>query len=227
MFLSGQVGLRPDGTLPQSVVEQADQVFANIGALLARTGSMPAHSSSSPCSLSRDGISKRCERPECKFMGAHRPASTAVFVAQLADPAWHVEVEAIAAKARNVGPRAGPRVGEPVMKPRGALTAAVVVAVLGAACGREALQPGEGFVSVPGGRVWYRVVGSGPRTPLLLVHGGPGREVVTFPLSPSSLTSVRSSSTISWAADGPITHRIRRCGESTDSSTNWPCCAPR
>ena len=60
------------------------------------------------------------------------------------------------------------------MKPRGGLTAAVVVAVLGAACGREAIQSGEGFVSVPGGRVWYRVVGSGPRTPLLLVHGGPG-----------------------------------------------------
>ncbi|MEK9135668.1 MAG: proline iminopeptidase-family hydrolase, partial [Bacteroidota bacterium] len=32
----------------------------------------------------------------------------------------------------------------------------------------------EGFVEVPGGRVWYRVVGSGSRTPLLLLHGGPG-----------------------------------------------------
>jgi proline iminopeptidase len=29
-------------------------------------------------------------------------------------------------------------------------------------------------VSVPGGRVWYKVVGSGPGTPLLLLHGGPG-----------------------------------------------------
>ena len=35
-----------------------------------------------------------------KHMGAHRPASTAVFVAQLADPAWHVEVEAVAARPR-------------------------------------------------------------------------------------------------------------------------------
>lgn len=32
----------------------------------------------------------------------------------------------------------------------------------------------EGFVDVEGGRVWYRIVGSGPRTPLLLLHGGPG-----------------------------------------------------
>ncbi len=37
-----------------------------------------------------------------------------------------------------------------------------------------ALQPGEGTIQVPGGRVWYRVVGSGHSTPLLLLHGGPG-----------------------------------------------------
>ncbi len=35
-----------------------------------------------------------------KLLGAHRPASTAVFVSQLVDPAWHVEVEAVAAKSR-------------------------------------------------------------------------------------------------------------------------------
>ncbi len=33
------------------------------------------------------------------------------------------------------------------------------------------LKDGEGYVSVPGGRLWYRVVGNGPRTPLLVVHG--------------------------------------------------------
>lgn len=32
----------------------------------------------------------------------------------------------------------------------------------------------EGFVEVPGGKVWYRVVGSGSRIPLLTLHGGPG-----------------------------------------------------
>jgi|1185.fasta_scaffold109658_1 proline-specific peptidase len=33
------------------------------------------------------------------------------------------------------------------------------------------LKDGEGYVSVPGGRLWYRVVGKGGRTPLLVVHG--------------------------------------------------------
>lgn len=32
----------------------------------------------------------------------------------------------------------------------------------------------EGYASVPGGRVWYRVVGHGPRPSLLVLHGGPG-----------------------------------------------------
>jgi proline iminopeptidase len=33
----------------------------------------------------------------------------------------------------------------------------------------------EGTISVPGGRVWYRIVGGGAAgTPLLVLHGGPG-----------------------------------------------------
>ena len=32
----------------------------------------------------------------------------------------------------------------------------------------------EGHISVPGGEVWYKVVGSGNATPLLTLHGGPG-----------------------------------------------------
>ena len=39
---------------------------------------------------------------------------------------------------------------------------------------RPGLRPGEGFVSVKGGKVWYRVIGEGKGTPLLLTHGGPG-----------------------------------------------------
>lgn len=32
----------------------------------------------------------------------------------------------------------------------------------------------EGFVSVDGGKVWYRIVGQGNGHPLLILHGGPG-----------------------------------------------------
>lgn len=36
------------------------------------------------------------------------------------------------------------------------------------------LTPREGFVQVEGGKVWYKIVGEGKGTPLLLIHGGPG-----------------------------------------------------
>jgi proline iminopeptidase len=36
------------------------------------------------------------------------------------------------------------------------------------------LSPHEGFLEVPGGRVWYRIAGTGAGTPLVLLHGGPG-----------------------------------------------------
>jgi len=37
-----------------------------------------------------------------------------------------------------------------------------------------ALAPGEARLAVDGGRIWYRVVGSGNATPAILLHGGPG-----------------------------------------------------
>lgn len=100
VFLSGQVGVRPDGSLPESVGEQADQVFANIAALLAAHGLDAGALVKLTMFIvaGRDIQDVRAAR--AKYMGSHRPASTAVFVAQLADPAWHVEVEAVAAKSR-------------------------------------------------------------------------------------------------------------------------------
>jgi len=53
-----------------------------------------------------------------------------------------------------------------------AVFSAAVVAFSG--CTTQRLSPGEGYADVPGGRVWYRVVGGGAKTPLLLLHGGPG-----------------------------------------------------
>ena len=34
--------------------------------------------------------------------------------------------------------------------------------------------PKEGFIDVEGGKIWYRIDGEGDKTPLLLLHGGPG-----------------------------------------------------
>jgi len=41
-------------------------------------------------------------------------------------------------------------------------------------CFSQHLQAREGFVNVEGGRIWYKIVGTGKGVPLLLIHGGPG-----------------------------------------------------
>jgi proline iminopeptidase len=35
-------------------------------------------------------------------------------------------------------------------------------------------MPHEGYVEVTGGKVWYRIYGEGHKTPMLVLHGGPG-----------------------------------------------------
>ena len=98
VFISGQIGVRKDGTAPSTIGEQADQVFSNIIALLA------AHEMSAVNVIKlttfivqgHDGQAVRNAR--LKYLGSHRPASTAVYVSQLVDPSWFVEVEAVAAK---------------------------------------------------------------------------------------------------------------------------------
>lgn len=56
---------------------------------------------------------------------------------------------------------------------RGVLTLSLIAMLAGCQRSRQ-LVPGEGFADVPGGRVWYNVVGEGPGTPLVVLHGGPG-----------------------------------------------------
>jgi len=41
-------------------------------------------------------------------------------------------------------------------------------------CTSQNFEPGEGFVNVEGGRIWYKVIGEGDGVPLMVVHGGPG-----------------------------------------------------
>ncbi|NPA68904.1 MAG: proline iminopeptidase-family hydrolase [Chlorobi bacterium] len=36
------------------------------------------------------------------------------------------------------------------------------------------LKPGEGYIDVEGGKVWYKIEGKGNKTPVLILHGGPG-----------------------------------------------------
>jgi 2-iminobutanoate/2-iminopropanoate deaminase len=100
IFISGQVGVRPDGSVPKSVSEQAEQVFANIGALLAAHGLDVSALVKFTMFVVAGQDMQAVRAARAKFVGSHRPASTAIFVSQLVDPAWLVEVEAVVAKQK-------------------------------------------------------------------------------------------------------------------------------
>ena len=57
---------------------------------------------------------------------------------------------------------------------RRTVTAGLLGGGLTAMLAAAAPRGSEGFARVPGGRIWWRTVGQGPRTPLLTLHGGPG-----------------------------------------------------
>ena len=55
-----------------------------------------------------------------------------------------------------------------------ALAASAAMARVPARRASHGLPEQTGFANVPGGKVWWRRVGNGPKTPVLLLHGGPG-----------------------------------------------------
>jgi enamine deaminase RidA (YjgF/YER057c/UK114 family) len=90
--------MRADGSIPTAFADQAEVTFQNLRACLAAHGLgvnaivklgvfvVPGH----------DLQVLRGAREQ--HFGAHRPASTTVFVPQLASPAFLLEVEAVAVK---------------------------------------------------------------------------------------------------------------------------------
>ncbi|PCJ43633.1 MAG: enamine deaminase RidA [SAR86 cluster bacterium] len=95
LFISGQLGIKPDGSTPNTIEGQSDQVFSNIVTILKSQGLGVENIVKLTTFIvaGQDGQAVRNAR--IKYLGAHRPASTAVYISQLVDPAWFVEVEAV------------------------------------------------------------------------------------------------------------------------------------
>ena len=99
LHISGQVGVRVDGTLEQGFTAQAERAWDNLLAILAAAGMGPADVVKANVYLTRGSDLAESRRiRDAKLAGA-APASTLAVVAALANPAWLFEVEAVAAKA--------------------------------------------------------------------------------------------------------------------------------
>jgi enamine deaminase RidA (YjgF/YER057c/UK114 family) len=96
VFLSGQVPVALDGTVADTMAGQADQVYANITAILASLGALPSSIVKLTTFLTEDDGTDCVRQARAKYLGEHRPASTAVFVSRLVDPSWKIEIDAVA-----------------------------------------------------------------------------------------------------------------------------------
>jgi enamine deaminase RidA (YjgF/YER057c/UK114 family) len=98
VFVAGQVGMRPDGTVPPSFAEQAALTFANLRACLAAHGlDVEAVVKLTVFIVGQQDFALLRAVRE-KHFGAHRPTSTTMYVAGLATPQLLLEVEAVAVK---------------------------------------------------------------------------------------------------------------------------------
>ena len=99
LVISGQVGMRQDGTVPDDPYEQIDIAFENIFRNL-RAANMDVQDliKITYYLVGELDIAKRREIVLSKLQG-HQPCSTLLYVAALASPAFRVEIDAWASRA--------------------------------------------------------------------------------------------------------------------------------
>ena len=97
LALSGTPGMRPDGTLPESFEEQAEQAWENVLRALASAGMDVGHLVKITQFLLRAEDIRAYGAIRSRFLGDARPASTLLIVPALVWPTMLIEVEAWAA----------------------------------------------------------------------------------------------------------------------------------
>ena len=99
LVLSGQVGMRQDGTVPEDPLEQIDVAFENIFRNLRAAGMEVSDLVKITYYLVGEiDTAKRREVVLSKLQG-NQPCSTLLFVAGLASPIYKVEIDAWASRA--------------------------------------------------------------------------------------------------------------------------------
>lgn len=98
LHTSGVVPTRPDGTVADTMEEQAATVWTNIVAMLADAGMAAADVVSVTTYVVAGNDLAPVMAARDRTMAGHRPASTLVVVPLLAQPAWRMEIAVVAAR---------------------------------------------------------------------------------------------------------------------------------
>jgi enamine deaminase RidA (YjgF/YER057c/UK114 family) len=93
LVMSGQIGVRLDGTTPEDPGEQIAQALANMVANLAEHGMGPANIVKMTTFLTDPALIPTLREKRAAVMQGAAPASTLLVVAALAAPQWVVEIE--------------------------------------------------------------------------------------------------------------------------------------
>jgi 2-iminobutanoate/2-iminopropanoate deaminase len=97
LHTSGVVPVSPDGTVPAALVDQAETVWANIDAMLSDAGMTPADIVSVTTYVTPGHPLGPVMAVRDRVLGGRLAASTLVVVAELARPAWLLEIQVVAA----------------------------------------------------------------------------------------------------------------------------------
>ena len=99
LYISGQVGIGPDGLLKEGVEAQTEQVCRNIVAILEANGMGIADLVKVNSYIINPGDLGAFRAARTRVFGDAKPASTLAVIQALAGPQYLVEIEAIAAQS--------------------------------------------------------------------------------------------------------------------------------
>jgi enamine deaminase RidA (YjgF/YER057c/UK114 family) len=94
LLISGQVGMRPDGSIPEDPIEQLDLAFENIFRNLRAANMQVTDLVKLTTYLVGEWDTDKRRTVTAAKLAGHQPAMTLVYAAALASPAIKVEIDA-------------------------------------------------------------------------------------------------------------------------------------
>ena len=99
LLVSGQIGIRPDGSLPDTIEDQCEAAWRNVFSVLEAAGMGPENLLRINQYYVRTEDLEPVRKMRVKMTGDLRTGSTLLRVASLASTDWIKEIEATAAKS--------------------------------------------------------------------------------------------------------------------------------